>query len=79
MKIILDTDPTQEPFPIEYDNVKGFIFMALTEREGKYHLATYYGYGELSGEEYDDAKIQAMVEQFGMYWQDAKMWMKEVG
>jgi len=79
MKLVLDTDPTQEPFPIVYENVKGYILIALTEKDGKYHMGTQYGYGDLTGEEYDDAKIQAMVEQFGMYWQDAKMWMKDIG
>jgi hypothetical protein len=79
MKIIIDSDPSSEPFPLEYKNIKGFIFMALTEVDGKYKLGTYYGYGDLSPEEYDDAQVQAMVEQFGLYWQDAKMWMKEVG
>lgn len=78
MKLILDSDPDGEPFPIEYKNVKGFIFMALTEENGKYILNSYHGYGELKDDENNNEKLDALVRQFNLYWQDAQMWVKEL-
>lgn len=78
MKLTLDSDPDGEPFPIVYKNVKGFIFMALTKEAGKYILNTYHGYGDLTSEEHENAKLEALVNQFGLYWQDARMWMRDL-
>lgn len=78
MNLKLVTDPDGEPFPIENKNVKGFIFMALTEENGKYVLNSYHGHGDLTDEEKENPKLEALVKQFSMYWQDAKMWVQEI-
>lgn len=84
MKLILDSDARlvgpkgEDPYPTEYKNVKAFCFFALTEENGRYFIETNYGFGDLTSEEYDNAKLQTLVSQFGLYWQDAKMWLKEL-
>lgn len=78
MKLILESTPEGDPFPITYNNVKGFIFMALTEKDGKYTLESYHGYGELTEPERENTKLEALIKQFSLYWQDARMWMREL-
>jgi len=78
MNLKIESEPDTEPFPVEYKNVKGFICMALTEKNGEYILESYHGYGEIEEHEQDNEKLDALIRQFSLYWQDARMWMKEI-